>query len=196
MIPAWARIDRSKPGPMVSPACKGTVIRPPRAGCLSWACDPFWVTATQPNLPSAATTSRLVTRGSGGIKTNGTRLLRHRRTAGEQCREPFVDLRPSSPAYIHCRRTGDDRPSIAIHVHRVTKCRRMTRKGSQVKVLYGPPTVRPTEAQFGVLGPVSYTHLSPGGFRVCAQQLLQHLGRAGEGPEFRLSSQRLSLIHI
>ena len=28
----------------------------------------------------------------------------------------------------------------------------MTRKGSQVKVLYGPPTIRPTEAQFDLRG--------------------------------------------
>lgn len=37
VMPAWLRIDRSRPGPMVSPACRGTVTRPPRAACLSWA---------------------------------------------------------------------------------------------------------------------------------------------------------------
>ncbi len=67
MRPAWFRIDRSKPGPIVSPACNGTVTRPPRTGCLSWACDPFWVTTTQASLDSALTNSRPVTRGIDGM---------------------------------------------------------------------------------------------------------------------------------
>jgi len=53
---------------MVSPACSGTVTRPPRLGCLSWACDPFWATTTQPSLPSARASSRPVIRGSGGME--------------------------------------------------------------------------------------------------------------------------------
>src|ERR1700683_3807878 len=66
--PAWFMIDRSKPGPIVSPACNGTVTRPPRTGCLSWACEPLWTTTTQPSLDNARTNSRPVTRGIGGME--------------------------------------------------------------------------------------------------------------------------------
>jgi hypothetical protein len=61
--------DRAKQaGPDCLPACRGTVTRPPRLGCLSWACEPFWTTTTQPSLPSARTSSRPVIRGSGGME--------------------------------------------------------------------------------------------------------------------------------
>jgi hypothetical protein len=53
---------------MISPACSGTVTRPPRVACLSWAWEPLWTTITQPSRPRACTTCRPVTRGSGGIE--------------------------------------------------------------------------------------------------------------------------------
>jgi hypothetical protein len=53
---------------MTSPACSGTVTRPPRVACLSWAWEPLWTTITQPSRPRACTTCRPVTRGRGGIE--------------------------------------------------------------------------------------------------------------------------------
>jgi len=53
---------------MTSPACSGTVTRPPRVACLSWAWEPLWTTITQPSRPRACTTCRPVMRGRGGIE--------------------------------------------------------------------------------------------------------------------------------
>ena len=58
----------SRPGPMISPGCSGTLTRPPRVACLSRAWEPLWTTITQPSRPRACTTCRPVTRGSGGIE--------------------------------------------------------------------------------------------------------------------------------
>jgi hypothetical protein len=44
------------------------VARPLCARCLRWACEPFWVTTSQPSLPSARTSSRPVILGSGGMR--------------------------------------------------------------------------------------------------------------------------------
>ena len=49
-MPAWERIDLSRPAPKVSPAWIGTVTRPPLSGCFSWTCEPFWTTTTHPLL--------------------------------------------------------------------------------------------------------------------------------------------------
>lgn len=66
MMPACARIDLSRPGPIVSPACRGIVTRPLRSGCLSCTCEPLWATTSHPRRRSAFMISRPVRRGSGG----------------------------------------------------------------------------------------------------------------------------------
>ena len=65
-MPACARIDLSRPGPIVSPACRGIVTRPLRSGCLSCTCEPLWATTSHPRRRSAFMISRPVRRGSGG----------------------------------------------------------------------------------------------------------------------------------
>jgi hypothetical protein len=99
---------------MVSPACTGTVTRPPRSGCLSWTCEPFWTTTAQPSRVSAWTTSRPVIRGSGG--SGGTSP-----TVGGTCdteeggrgdgHPPFARLSSFLPSPPHCRLGG--RPGFA-----------------------------------------------------------------------------------
>jgi hypothetical protein len=61
---------------------------------------------------SPAPTRRLASHGSTGHWAVCEPLAE--RTGGEQCREPFVDLRPLSPTYTPYHRIGADLPSIAI----------------------------------------------------------------------------------